>query len=212
MKRVTKKATLFFVRLKNTINELVFKEKIIDCISKVPKLGDVYLPYAYRYQKDYYLNCEMNSKKWVVDNVKPDWNIIDIGANVGYYSIIFGKLASEGSIFSIEPTPTFKLLKANLNYHELSNVNIFNIGISDHSGKKVDRIYKHWGKRSRQNIYSFFTLDDFVSQHDLKRIDLIKVDTDGFEMDILRGALRTLDLFNPFLLIKFSYALNTRGY
>lgn len=212
MKMIIKEFLLFFIRLENSINELVFKEKIIDFVTKVPELGDIYLPYGYRYHKNYYLNCEMNSKKWVVENVKPDWNIIDIGANVGYYSIIFGKLASKGSIFSIEPTSTFKLLKANLNYHQLSNVNIFNIGINDHSGKKVDRIFKNWGKRSRQNIYSFFTLDDFVSQQDLKRIDLIKIDTDGFEMDILRGALKTLDLYNPFLLIEFRYSLNTRGY
>jgi hypothetical protein len=62
MKTVIKKAVLFFIRLKYTISELVFREKIIDFVTKVPKLGDIYLPYGYRYQKVYYLNCEMNSK------------------------------------------------------------------------------------------------------------------------------------------------------
>ncbi len=178
----------------------------------VPELGRLYLPAAYSVFKDYYPNCEMNTKKWVVSRIKPDWNVIDVGANIGIYSIMFGKLAHAGSIYAIEPTSTIKMLRKNLSYHDLSNVKTFQLAFGNQCGTRIDRIFKIWGRRPKKNSYNFLTLDCFATKQNLTKIDLIKVDTDGYEIEVLNGARNVLDKYNPYLLIEFSHALNTRGF
>src|SRR5689334_25230754 len=42
---------------------------------------------------DYYPECELQTKRWFVENVGKDWVIFDVGANIGYYSILFSRLA-----------------------------------------------------------------------------------------------------------------------
>jgi hypothetical protein len=54
----------------------------------------------------------METKWWFVDNVQSVWCIFDIGANVGYYSILFSQLAPNGKIFAFEPTSTEAMLRA----------------------------------------------------------------------------------------------------
>ena len=48
------------------------------------------------------------------------------------------------------------------------------------------------------------TLDAFVDEHDLQRIDLIKIDVEGFEPEVLAGARRTLERFHPSVLLEFN--------
>lgn len=114
--------------------------------------------------------------------------------------------------FCLEPTETFKLLQGNIRYHSLSNVKEFQLGLSDATGSILENIYKMWGKPPVTATYAISTLDDFVETLDLDELNLIKIDTDGFELEILKGATMTLERFNPWLMIEFSYALNTRGH
>src|SRR5262245_36732941 len=51
------------------------------------ELVDYYPEFA-----SYYPECELQTKRWFVENVKSDWTIFDAGANVGYYSILFSRL------------------------------------------------------------------------------------------------------------------------
>lgn len=188
------------------------KEKICASKTRYPGLGTFELPFTYAYFDWYYLDCELNSKRWVFENVQDSWTVIDVGANVGVYSILFGHIAKNGRVFSLEPTETFDLLQQNLARHNLTNVKGFQLGLSDQTGSFPEKVYRIWGKPSESATYSLSTLDDFVQGLDLESLDLIKIDTDGFELDILKGAALTLERYNPWLMIEFSYALNTRGH
>jgi len=188
------------------------EEKICSSKTHFPGLGEFELPFSYKYFDWYYPRCELNSKRWVFENIQDSWTIIDVGANVGIYSILFGSLAKNGQVFSLEPTETIELLKKNLNHHSLSNVKAFQLGLSDTTGSISENIYKMWGKPPIAATYSISTLDDFVETLDLSELNLLKIDTDGFELEILKGAAMTLERFNPWLMIEFSYALNTRGH
>ena len=46
------------------------------------------------HQVDYYPECELQTKRWFVENVQSDWVMFDVGANIGYYSILFSQLAA----------------------------------------------------------------------------------------------------------------------
>jgi FkbM family methyltransferase len=188
------------------------EEKLCASKTHFPGLGEFDLPFAYKYFDWYYPHCELNSKRWVFENVEDSWTVIDVGANVGVYSILFGSIAKNGQVFSLEPTETFDLLQQNLRYHSLTNVKEFKLGLSDATGSFSENIYKMWGKPPVAATYSISTLDDFVEKLNLDELNLIKIDTDGFELEILKGAAMTLERFNPWLMIEFSYALNTRGH
>ena len=60
-------------------------EKLSSSKTHFPGLGEFDLPFSYKYFDSYYPQCELNSKRWVFENVQDSWKIIDVGANVGIY-------------------------------------------------------------------------------------------------------------------------------
>ena len=86
---------------------------------------------------EYYPDCELETKKWFVENMKQDWNTIDCGANIGYYNILFARLTPEEHIYALKPTKTIEHLKANLAFHNIGNVSIHHLPM----GMKCGHLY-----------------------------------------------------------------------
>ena len=84
--------------------------------------------------------------------------------------------------------------------------------MSNENTTKDSPVFKMWGKPPINKSFEFMTLDTFIEKNKVSQVNLIKIDTDGYEIDILDGMSKTLEKFNPWLLIEFSHALNTRGY
>jgi len=78
--------------------------------TNVPDSEPIKLIAYYEEFLGYYPNCEMQTKQCFVDNAKQDWVFLDIGANIGYFSILFSRLAPEGKVYAFEPTDTFDML------------------------------------------------------------------------------------------------------
>jgi hypothetical protein len=112
----------------------------------VPGMGYIELPFSYKFFEWYYPTCELQTKKWIVDNYKPGWISFDIGANIGYYSILFSKLAKNGFCYSFEPTDTYELLEKNLEHNKVTNCRVNKIGIGNENISKDSPIFKMWGK------------------------------------------------------------------
>ena len=159
----------------------------------------------------YYPNCEPQTKKWFVRNIQEDWCILDCGANIGYYSILFSRLAPRGRIYAFEPTPTIEKLRKNLTYHNISNVTIIEKALSDRAGELVDDIYQIWGSDPLHKSFLFTTIDDFMDEYELKRLDCIKIDVDSYDFAVLRGAEKTISEFNPYIMVELNHALNLRN-
>lgn len=175
--------------------------------TNIPGRAPIELPAFYPQFASYYPNCEMQVKGWFVDNVKADWTILDVGANIGYYTILFSQLAPKGVIYAIEPTVTLDMLRKNVQHYKLTNIQFRKIALGDVSGVKTAGIFRIWGGPPEVAAYPFMTLDDFVKQEKLTKLDAIKIDVDSYDFNVLRGAVNTMKEFNPYIMVELNYAL-----
>lgn len=159
----------------------------------------------------------LQAEEWFIESVLTDIFcdskapvFFDIGANVGEYSSRLASNLSHSRIYSFEPNPmTFQALKENL--FGFKNVEIFNSALSDKEESMLLFSYNlnqtsghaSLDKRvfselyHRDDLVEFqvrsVTLDEFSKEQDLHRIDFIKIDTEGHELEVLRGGLRLLE-------------------
>lgn len=152
--------------------------------------------------------------------LKPGATFIDCGANVGFFSIQAGALVGRsGKVISIEANPhTYKLLERNLRANgfgtpvhcaltsETGEVELFVPGSWDvYSSLRADGLVE--GVADHSFKVRGRTLDQVVDGLALSRIDLVKIDIEGGELDVLRSAPKTLGRFRPFIIME--YGLNT---
>jgi len=151
----------------------------------------------------YHLNFFMKKRtdafetEFVSKEIKKGDIILDIGANMGYYTSVFAKLAGEeGKVYAFEPDPdNFAILKKNIKKRGFKNVVLIQKAVSDKTGKmklflsefhKGDhRIYDPGDNRKTIEIDTI-RLDDYFKEYKGK-IDFIKMDVQGVEVQVLRG-------------------------
>ena len=147
--------------------------------------------------------------------------VIDIGANVGYYTLIFAKLVGdEGKVYAFEPEPyNFNLLKKNIEINGYKNIILEQKGISNKNGKTILYIgaqgtgghsFADDGTRTPIDIEIVY-LDDYFKDYEGK-IDFIKMDIEGAEPLAIEGMssilnknknLKVMSEFAPIALNKF---------
>lgn len=127
--------------------------------------------------------------------------VFDIGANIGWYSVLFGNILPTGcKVYAFEPDPlNYKLLVNNVELNAISNVETVNAAVADkNETKKLYRYSsKNLGRHSLLEInegdfveVEAIVLDDFVKQRglDYSSIKFIKIDIEGYEYFALSGA------------------------
>lgn len=124
--------------------------------------------------------------------------VVDVGANVGIFSKLIRNLYSKISIYSIEPVPDiFACLRKN--FQQDLNTHIFNIALDSVKGKQKMLFSNQNSEISRidrkGNItVNTETLDAFIKKNKITSIDLLKIDTEGFEDKVLLGAKEALSI------------------
>ena len=121
------------------------------------------------------------------------------------------RLARNGVVVAFEPTDTFELLVTNLAANGASNVRAEKLALGDKPGERSEPIYRIWGQPPEVARHQFVTIDEYVRTSNLARVDLIKIDVDGFDLEVLRGAKETIERFKPVVLVELNEALKTRG-
>jgi FkbM family methyltransferase len=166
----------------------------------------------YENDKHWYENAEIETKKFIQNILKENSNIIDAGAQVGMYSLLFSIICPQGKIHSFEPTDTINFLNKNIQLNDLKNIETYKIALSNKSGKFVDKIFKVWSESIiEEKLFDFITIDDFVDQRNIE-IDLIKIDVDSYDYEVLLGAKKTLLEQNPIVIVELNHALEKRGF
>lgn len=138
--------------------------------------------------------------------------IIDVGANVGIFSKLARELYPHASIYSLEPIgEIFDCLKKNLEGD--LNTNIFNIALGNSEGVHRMLFSNQNSEISRVDtkgnvMVNMQKLDEFAQANKIKKIDLLKIDTEGFEDEVLLGAKNTLAI-TRYIFIELTLEHNT---
>lgn len=159
---------------------------------------------------------EATETHWFVKSLRPGDVVVDVGANVGYYTIIAGKLVGEtGRVYAFEPDPvSFELLRRNVRLNGLDNVFLEQKAVSNEKGtlelfiaeenKGDHRIYQPEGEQRESVTVEAVSLDDYFKGSD-ETVDFVKVDTQGAEVLILQGMEQLLRRSNE-IVMAFEYS------
>ena len=158
-------------------------------------------------------NYEFNETKLVKELIKPGWTVIDIGANFGWYSIHFSQLVGQnGRVFAFEPvSETYEELNSNIKLNSSQNIKVFNFALGNKDGtisfgvptfdggSGASSEFLKYSKRIRTTMRQ---LDDIMKEQNINKIDFIKADIEGGELNMLKGAEKLLEHFKPKILIE----------
>ena len=148
--------------------------------------------------------------------IKPTYTIVDGGANLGFHTVAFASLAYEGSVYSFEPQPLiFNMLSTNVLLNGASDiVKQFRLGLSSSQGwlkmtPLSEQIFSpdciNYGGRGLteseegEESVKLTTID---SLEELHRLDLLKLDIQGSELEAVQGGERTIREYKPIILLE----------
>lgn len=136
---------------------------------------------------------------------------IDVGANKGDFTLFTGHLIGEsGKVIAVEPAPeNIHWLNKSLAENELENITLVDAALSDENGHATFRLGDRsgWGNLlpDRDELEDgtievrTVTLDSLVPELELDRVDAVKIDVEGGEVAVVRGAEETIDRFRPMI-------------
>ena len=155
---------------------------------------------------------EPDVTKFITSWIKPGMVALDIGADIGYYTLLFAKIVGpKGKIYSFEPIPEAKwYLDKNIKNNNLNNVKTFSFALFDKQGNVCleDPFIKSKINLSKKTlrdndimvemkIFDSWRLNDIT-----EKVDLVKIDVEGSEINTLRGMKATLQNEHPAILVE----------
>ena len=154
---------------------------------------------------------------FIESRLQRDDIFVDVGAAYGIYSLAAAKIIGKnGKVFSLEPAAgTFAHLKKNIVINGSANVTALQLAAADKAGKAL---LIHHPDHSR-NVLSrvdtaedseqvrTISLDELLQEYRLDRVEMVKIDVEGAEELVLRGAIHLIRSFKPIII----FEVNTAG-
>src|SRR6266436_5741193 len=147
--------------------------------------------------------------------LSPGKVFIDVGANFGVYTLVASKLVgTSGRVIAFEPTAqSFAILRQNIALNHFANVRAFQFALAQRRGKAW--LYHGWdpvgnslGKDplcgNEGEEVQTEALDKLLEEKGIDRVHAIKIDVEGAEELVLRGAIRCLTSYNPIVIFEFN--------
>jgi len=142
-------------------------------------------------------------------------NILDIGAQCGLYTLL-AKFLPNATFYAFEPfKKSYELLNENIKLNNITNVKTYEIALSDKKGEAVfNTCISHNGLHTlgdnpmrfndiHKTIVNTDTIDNLFYDKDIS-IDYIKIDTEGFELFILKGGEKTIRKYKPYIQLEYN--------
>lgn len=139
----------------------------------------------------------------------------DVGANIGATVVPVAKRLRDGLVYGFEPSRAYQYLEENVKNNSLNNVKLFNIALGEKEGEvsfKTRDCLAHSHRLSSENYRTevnidkvkITRLDDIVKKENLNKIDLVKIDVEGYERNVLEGCDYLIEKFNPIFYLEFN--------
>jgi FkbM family methyltransferase len=158
-------------------------------------------------------------KRWL----SPGDTAIDVGANVGWHALLMARLVGPGGrVYAFEPSASTRArLQAASDANQLTQITTDPRAVSDRVGPAAFRapqagdVWDGTGSLTAMptpgtRTVECVTLDAFVQERAIERLALIKIDVEGWEQSVLRGARRTLEILGPAILFEYDPAYVAR--
>lgn len=155
---------------------------------------------------------EKGMLSYIEDNYSGNGEFIDVGANIGLMSIFTASKFPNANVIAFEAHPnTFKLLERNVNLNKIENIQLIQKALGNSNGSI--QIYDNWhvnrggastvvqGDGSNSFDVELTTLDSFLSNG---TPEMIKIDVEGAELDVLKGAEQLIKDNLPILIVEVS--------
>ncbi len=150
---------------------------------------------------------EFHKQHEFIQRVKPGQTVYDIGANVGFYTLLASELVgSTGKVFAFEPLPrNLHYLVKHINLNHLSNVEVCDWAVGDYDGSQYfdpgsNPSMGHLADEGPIQV-QLRTLDGLFDAPDFSPPDILKIDVEGAEDRVLNGARNILERYSPVLFI-----------
>ena len=153
--------------------------------------------------------------------IVPGMTVIDAGANIGEVSLFVAKRVGPGGrVYSFEPVAELTdRLRRHVSMNGFDNIEVVQSGLSDRAGQAeiygpaepfrdgtqhagLSTLYANSQRGRSLGTIPLTTLDEFVEMRHLPRLDLVKVDVEGAELPVLRGARAVLAEHRPWLVVE----------
>jgi FkbM family methyltransferase len=170
-----------------------------------------------RYHKYFKPDYEQENIRFLNETLKKGMTVIDVGAHIGLLTTIMAqKVGTSGRVYSFEPTPsTFRLLQKTIEINDLASVVMpFQKAVSDTRGTTtfyITDIVAHNSnslannKRTQGNDHGIevdlISIGNLVQDFQIPRVDFIKIDAEGAELAVLKGAAVVIDAHKPKMLL-----------
>lgn len=139
---------------------------------------------------------EAYETRLVVDALAPGQVFVDVGANIGYYTLLASRLVgAAGTVYAFEPEArNYALLEANCRAHDEENIRCFDMGLSNSNGEvplylSRDNLGDHrlFDDNARDMVHVRMARGDDVLPRTCTQIDFLKIDTQGAETFVVEG-------------------------
>ena len=173
------------------------------------------------------LSSEKQEVSFILNVLQPGMIFFDVGTNVGLFAISAAKKIGGEGIYAFEPcSSTFQLLQRNLTLNGVSDVNVTQIALGESVGEGVLQInasgkdgLNTLGQATHPDSHvvgreevRVTTVDIFMKEHNVPRVDVMKVDIEGAELMLFRGARDLLERADAPLILYEGFGTLTRGF
>jgi len=152
-----------------------------------------------------------------LQELKEGMTCLDIGSNIGYYALMESKaVGTQGKVIAIEPSPkNFQQMKKNLDLENVNNVDAYNFAVGDKDDNVNFLIHERSNCcfiiRKGEPIPEFAKvikvpvkrLDSFIEEKKLHKLDFVRMDIEGHEINFFEGFWNAIRKFKPLIQMEF---------
>jgi len=156
--------------------------------------------------------------RFILDTVQDGWNVFDVGANIGYVALLIASRTPAGRVYAFEPLPSnFACLQENADRNKMPNLHCELRALGETTkqmtfhyraealtagGSIVNSVPYGVDKAIMTTEVAVIPGDEYMREHAVQRLDLVKIDVEGAEGLVLRGMLQTLRTYRPLVVVE----------